>query len=525
MKKIFALILALLLLIPAIVACKPTPDPDDTSSSSSSEDPSSTGGDSSSPSEDPSSTGGEPVGPGGPTWGDGNGFTSKETVITTWPTDQFNVLVTRYGATAGAPWGQMELNPTSFGDAINQAHIDRQAMIFDTYGVTVNYIEARDNQNVASDITTAMTSKETTYEVAYPRAQEGQALVSLIYDMNHSEYLDFSHSYFSQAAYESFTVCERTLFAAGDMDFSDNQVAYMIFVNKDMLDDVQEGLSAQLYTQVKNGTWTYDMLKNLSKQVKGNIGDPEQGDEDIYGYGTKNVARFFAYAGIKEADVDPDTGMYRIALDLDEEKIDTVIANIIECKTGTDWARTNWGGQWGANATPAFTEGRVLFFEEVAHQIDNIGSIDFALGVVPFPKLNEEQENYALPVTNVQATFVCIPKCSVSKEMSCYFVDVLAWTGSETIMEAYYEKFEAKMGIDTAEEDMEIVKDYIMANIMYDAGELTCGWSGFLGSVKTGSYANNTNNFTQVFGEAQEQAEITIGSWNTAWGSYYEEVE
>ena len=164
----------------------------------------------------------------------------------------------------------------------------------------------------------------------------------------------------------------------------------------------------------------------------------------------------FLYAGIKEADVDPDTGMYRIALDLDEEKVDTVIANIIECVTGTDWARITWGGQWGANATPAFTEGRVLFFDEVAHQIDNIGDIDFSLGVVPFPKLNEEQENYSIPVTKVQATFICIPKCSVSKEMSCYFVDVLAWTGSETIMEAYYDKFEAKMDIETAEEDMEI---------------------------------------------------------------------
>ncbi|MBE6625210.1 MAG: hypothetical protein E7622_06155 [Ruminococcaceae bacterium] len=521
MKKIFALILALLLLIPAIVACKPTPDDPTSSSSSSSQEPSSQ-----EPSgSEPGDSSQQPPKDDDGKRGAGNGFTSKDTVITTWPTDQLNVLVTRYGATAGAPWGQMELNPTSFGDAINQAHLDRQALIFDTYGVTVNYIEARDNQNVSSDITTAMTAKDVTYEVAYPRAQEGQALVSLVYDMNQSEYLDFDHSYFSQACYDSFTVCERTFFAAGDMDFSDNQVAYMLFVNKDMLDDVQEGLSSQLYTHVKNGTWTYDMLKNLSKQVKGNIGDAEQGDEDIYGYGTKNIARFFAFAGIKEADVDPDTGMYRIALDLDEEKIDTVIANIIECKTGTDWARTNWGGQWGANATPAFTEGRLLFFEEVAHQIDNIDSIDFTLGVVPFPKLNEEQDDYALPVTNVQTTFVCIPKCSVSKEMSCYFVDVLAWTGSETIMKAYYEKFEAKMDIDTVDEDMDIVKNHIMANIMYDAGELTCGWSGFLGSVKTDSYANNTNNFTQVFGEAQEQAEITIGAWNSAWGSYYEEIE
>ncbi len=518
MKKIFALILALLMLVPAIVACKPD-EPEDPSSSSS-EGPSS-----STPGDDSSSN--KPGGPGNDDdrRGAGDGFKSKDTVITTWPTTELNVLVTRYGDQAGAPWGQVELNSAAFGEAINQAHIDRQALILDTYGVTVNWIEAQGPQAVAGDITTAMTSKDTTYEIAYPRAQEGQALVTLIYDMNASEYLDFNHDYFSQAAYDAFTVSGRTLFAAGDTDFSDDQTAYMLFVNKDMLDDVQAGLSEQLYDQIKNGTWTYDMLKNLSKQVKGNVGDSAQGDEDIYGFGTKNVTRFFSYAGIKEADVDPDTQMYRIALDLDEGKVDTVIANIIECVTGTDWARTGWGGQWGGNATTAFNEGRLLFFDEVAQQFDNIGSITFSLGVAPFPKLNAEQTDYSVPTTSVQTTFICIPKASVSKEMSCYFVDVLAWTGSEKIMQAYYEKVEAKMDIETAEADMKIFKDYILGNIDYDPGNLTCGWAGFLDSVKNDSYKNNTNNFTQVFGEAAEQAEITIGSWNSAWLSYYEDVE
>ncbi len=517
MKKIFALILALLMLVPAIVACRKDP-PEDPSSSS--EDPSSsTSGDDSSSSQ-----------PGNPgkddgSRGAGNGFKSKDTVITTWPTTQLNVLVTRYATGGGAPWAQMELAPTTFGEAINQAHLDRQALIYDTYGITVNWIEAQGPQAISGDITTAMTSKDTTYEIAYPRAQEGQALVTLVYDMNQSEYLDFNHDYFSQAAYDAFTVADRTLFAAGDTDFSDDQTAYMLFVNKDMLDDVQEGLSGQLYDHIKNGTWTYDMLKNLSKQVKGNIGDAAQGDEDIYGFGTKNVTRFFSYAGIKEADVDPDTGMYRIALDLDEGKVDTVIANIIECDTGTDWARTGWGGQWGGNATTAFNDGRLLFFDEVAQQFDNIGSITFSLGVAPFPKLNEEQADYSVPTTSEQTTFICIPKASVSKEMSCYFVDVLAWTGSEEIMEAYFEKVEAKMDIETSEADMEIFQDYILDNITYDPGFLTCGWAGFLNSVKSDSYKNNTNNFTQVFGEAAEQAEITINSWNSAWLSYYEDIE
>ena len=93
-----------------------------------------------------------------------------------------NVLVTRYGNTASAPWGQLELNPSSFGTAINQSYLDRQAYILDTYGITVNYIEARDAQNVYSDIVLAMTSKDVTYEIAFPRVQEAQSLVPFVYE-------------------------------------------------------------------------------------------------------------------------------------------------------------------------------------------------------------------------------------------------------------------------------------------------------------------------------------------------------
>ena len=82
------------------------------------------------------------------------------------------------------------------------------------------------------------------------------------------EYIDFKNSYFSQSAFEAFTVCERTLFIAGDADFSDNQASYMLFVNKDMLEDIKPGLSDELYAHIKNGTWTYDMFANLSKQAK-----------------------------------------------------------------------------------------------------------------------------------------------------------------------------------------------------------------------------------------------------------------
>lgn len=522
MKKIFALLLALLLILPMIVAC----GEEESSSSSSSQQESSSsesnstpaGSESSStpPSDDPDPR---------PAW------SSETDVLDNWNGKTLNVLATKYSAAdgAGAPWAQMELNPTSFGETVNQKFLDRQALILDKYGVTVNWVPAMGAQSISGDITTAMTSNDVTYEIAYTRAFEVQALVSLVLDMAESDITFTKQDYYSQAAYESFTIFDHTLFTAGDFDFGDEQVAYMLFYNKDMAETL--GIP-DLYEEVKKGTWTYDTLKNLSKNVSGDTnGNGVQDDGDTYGFATKNVTRFYQYAGIFQADVDPDTGAYRVSLNLDQTKVGTVVQNIIECVAGKDWARqgqdasgvNGWGGSWGANATVAFNEGRVLFLDEVAQNFDNIGTLNFSLGVLPFPKLNKDQTQYYAPTTREQTTFVCVPKSTADKEMSFYFVDVLAWTGRDYVMEAYYDKVSTKLDMTTREADMEILKNYVFDNIVYDVGMNTGGWQGLLDSVTSSAHNNGTDNFAQLYQEAIENAEGIVQTWNEAWQFYSEE--
>ena len=431
--------------------------------------------------------------------------------------EQINILVTRYDSSSSAPWGQMELNPSSFGEKINQAHLDRQAFILNMYGVSVNYIESRDAQNVENDISSATAAKDITYEIAYPRAQEAQAIVSYLYDMRLSDHINFKNSYFSQSAFEAFTVCERTLFIAGDADFSDNQASYMLFVNKDMLEEIKPGLSDELYAHIKNGTWTYDMFANLSKQAKAKFGASAQADDGVYGYGAKNVSRLFQYADIKKVDVDPDTGFYRFAFGLDLGKGETVVSNAFEL-LGSDWARTSWGGDFGANLETAFLDGRVLFYDDIALKIDDINDIDFSLGLAPFPKLNEQQEDYCVPLSTIQPTLMCIPKCTSNRVVSEIFISVLSQTGSIYIMEAYYDKFESKMDKETANNDMEILEKYIMDNIVYDAGSISAGWAGLGIEFDIENMdPTKSNNFETALSYQKERAEEKIYSWNMAW--------
>lgn len=523
MKKIFALLLILCMLLPMVVACTDDPPVESSSSQESSSQAPSESTPDESESESGNSGNPNPVEPK-------DKFSSKDTVLDNWTGKTLNVLVTRYGETAGAPWGQMELNPASFGETINAAFNERQAVILEKYGVTVRWIDAMGAQTIYGDLSTAMTSKDTTYEVAMPRAHEVQSLVQngVVLDMAQSDYLTFTkNDYFSNAAYEAFTVANRTLFAAGDYDFSDEQTAYTIFFNKELA--AEYGIE-DLYSAVKDGSWTYDTLRNLSRAVSGDDGNGVQGDEDTYGFATKNVARFYTFAGVFEAYVDPDLGEYVVTLNKDPAKVKKIVANMIEVVKGTTWARqgqddkgvNGWGGSWGSHALDAFNEKRVLFFEEVAQNIDHMGSITFELGILPFPKLDEEQDRYYVPTTTVQTTFICAPQCTSDKDFSFYFIDVLSWTGSEYVMEAYYDKLAASVG---GEEDMDIFHEYVFKNIVYDVGAITNSWNGLLTDVRGKSYANGTDNFTELFEQAQEQANLTVGSWNDAWNGYFEIIQ
>ncbi|MBQ8163986.1 MAG: hypothetical protein IJZ93_06465 [Clostridia bacterium] len=445
-------------------------------------------------------------------------YTTKKDVKDTWSGQTLNVLCTRYGDTAGAPWGQFELNPAAYGEKLNASFEERQAIILEMYGVTVNWVEAQMNQAITNDLTEAANAENVSYEIGIPRAFEVQSLSTVVFDMGNSDYIDFTNSYYSQVAYECMTVAGVTLFAAGDFSFQDEQLAHMLFYNKEILATLNSTID--LYALVESGRWTYSLMANLARGVSGDVnGNHEQDDEDKYGFATKNVTRFYQYFGVAEASV--IDGMYQLTLN--DPAVTDIVAKIIECNAGSTWCRVSWGGDWGANMGTAFLDSRILFYNDASQALDNWSDIEFELGVLPFPKLNSEQKNYCAPVNNAQPTFICIPKVTADRDMSEYFIDVLMWTGSEYVMTEYYNNIELKLSSDY-ENDLRILKEQIHANIFYDVGEITSGWAGLLSTVRSNAHADNKDSFNALYLENEGTAQTIVDSWNMNWAAYSDDM-
>ena len=486
MKKIFAIILILAMLIPFVVACD--------------------GGDETTTTEGTV---------------ENENFTSKDTVKKDWEGETLLVAATAWSGNPSYPWSTMELvikegETSGWGEKIDKAVLERTAYIKATYGVDVVW-EWASRYNTHDVLANAiLAGNDPDYDLAMPRAMRAQAIVAngSVYDMANREYIDFNNSYYSKNSIETYTAKGHTFFITGDFANLDKETAYVLYVNKALLGGEEE--MGKLYQFVKDGKWTWDKLVAYASSVYKDNGNEYWDDTDICGLCTLTYYRFYEYFGVKQAGIDETTGDWKITLN--DPKVNGIIDAIIEANT-SDWSASAWEVCWVCNGPNAFVEDRMLFFNKVIKDI-NLISDTFAFddfGVVPFPMLNEEQGEYCVPCAAQHATLMCVPKTTSDRDMSDYFVDVLAWTGSEYVMKAYYDQMAETLG----DQEMEVMQNYIIPNISYDAGSAV-GWSSLLGGVLNEAYNGNKNNFEEAYSEREAEALKIIKEWNEAWGSYTE---
>ena len=490
MKKIFAIILILAMLIPFVVACNSDDETTTTTTTTT-----------------------EII--------DYDKFTSKNTVKKDWEGETLLVAATAWGGSPGYPWSTMELaieegKTSGWGEKIDKAVLERTAYIKATYGVDVIW-EWASRYNTHDVLKNAIAAgNDPDYDLAMPRAMRAHSIVAngSVYDMANREHIDFNNSYYSKNSIETYTAKGHTFFITGDFSNLDKETADVILVNKTLLGGEEE--MSKLYQLVKDGKWTWDKLVAYANSVYVNNGDKYFGDNDICGLCTLTYYSFYEYFGVKQAGIDETTGDWEITLN--DPKVNDIIDAIIEAIT-SDWSASAWKTCWVCNGPDAFVEDRMLFYNKVIREI-NLISDTFAFddfGVVPFPMLNEEQGEYYVPCSAQHPTLMCVPKTTSDRDMSDYFVDVLAWTGSEYVMKAYYDNMSETLG----DQEMEIMQNYIIPNISYDAGA-AIGWNTLIGDVISESYNGNKNNFDEAYAEHEADALKIIKEWNEAWGSYTE---
>ena len=431
---------------------------------------------------------------------------TKVNVKRDWKGKTLNVLASQYSIIGRAQgpwtipeikWGNDKLGAEVWGESMVAAVNDRAAKVKELYGIVMNWMpSSKDKFNISKDIAAAVTSNSQLYDIAVLRCMDSFTFAqnNYCYDLANCDYINFDCDYYSQDAWNMFSVAGHTLFADGSITFVNEEASYLLVYNKDLLKSVADD---DLYEKVKAGTWTWDEFVKLARIATKGEGDST--DSETYGAFVE-AKRMYEYFGVKGFDKDNSTGMYEISLNKDTNKLYNVVEKIREYMhpDSSDWTVNRYVGD--SSPRDLFQRGRVLFFNEIAQKINNLIPVgSFSMGVVPFPKIDQYQAQYHTPVSNFEGTLACIPKTSKDREMSNYFFDVLFWTADEYIMDEYYNYKETAFDANTAEIDLQIMKDYIWSSIEFEVAYIEDGYTDIFSGAKSELVsADNMDEFNAV---------------------------
>ena len=517
-KKIFALLLAVLMLVPFVVACGGDTNTDTGSGNQTTDTSGST---------DNTNTDKPVV----------EKVDTKTDKSQKWAGKTLDCVAESWGGGEPAAWDQPELyvkgsdQAGNLGKKVNDAVWARQGQIEKIYGVTMVWHKAMAPYSMQNELQTGLEAGAAKYHIATPRGYEMQSLIAAdtVYDLANRKYIDLEKDYYNQAAVDSLTVYGHTFFVAGDFSYLDEYTSYVVFYNQYLSKDIQA--FGNLYKMVEDGKWTISQLEKKAKLV-GNDSDGTPGytDADTYGFATNGMSGFFQSSGIKQVSVDkssndPSQYNYHITLN-DTTKVPVLVTALVNIKSST-WARIGFSGGYGA-MLDAFHDGRILFYDEVVQKIFEFKaqSENFMVAVLPMPKLNEEQESYYTPFA-AQSTVMCMPKATVDEEMSEYFFDVLSWTGKEFVMRAFYQEMESRLyddGKTSRKDALNILQNYVLNNLIFDPGYISTGMTGqFLTHVQSDTIDQatpDTSPFTNLYTEAFNDANTKLNDPKTGWNTY-----
>lgn len=379
------------------------------------------------------------------------------------------------------------------GEALNDAMYNRNMKIGEIYNISISsyYSTA-----IGTDASKVINSGDDTYAAVfgrindtYPLAQEGK-----FYNFYDLDYINLEASWWDQSVIRDLTYRGSLYNLTGDISPATNVRVYTMVFNKDMC----ANLSLELpYQYVYGGTWTLDRFNQYITDVNNDLnGDSVMDYNDRWGFFSQDGCSWMMYfAGGGQVTAKDANGNLSIAYNTERNiQLATKALQIAIDKTKTLMANqyvANNGGSWAA-ATAWFSNGGALFRSSVLEPIPrDLRSLDVNFGIVPFPKLDENQNQYYTLPEETSIMFG-VP-VTADPEFSGLILESLAVESVSTVSPAFYDI--CLNGKVVRDEESKGMLDIIFANKIFDIG-----------------YISNIGNFRTMFVNLENKASTDVAS-------------
>lgn len=443
--RVMAIILCLVMLVSALVACTTTDNGDNKDTGS------------------------------GTTAGGGNTAKPTESVTDSYEQDDLPSDLKINRTLKMLYWQEhtnMEFFPKdqqSSGDTINDALIKREDALSSRLGVDFDFIGSpggSSTDKMTTFIEKVAVDKEGLKEydivACYSRAAPTLAMRGLSTNLNELDYLNFNKPWWPDSLVNEMTIGDNLYFCSGDISTNLLWMMEATFYNMDLIKgytDVEDPMQL-----VKENNWTFDKFFEICE------GKYQSGDNQFYGcvlYDV-NIDAYQTSAGLFA--VENDNGTLKLSKTFSDQRISDLCDKFISFLETPDVTHKDSTSirDLFFNKQALFTTDRVFIIYGKDNATSN--SIDFNYGIVPNPKLTTKQNYY----TNVGHPFTmyCIPSylTEEKKNESAATLECLASESHRLVITPLFDiVMKARYTTDPVAREM---FDIIRSSIVFEVGRI-----------------------------------------------------
>ena len=352
---------------------------------------------------------------------------------------------------------------------LNNTLYEMNTLVEDHLNVEISYttVPVNDGHMIFNTVFPTIMSGDDTYQLCTMDAYYDNInfiTKNCALDLYELEALDFDQFYWNRNVTEMLTIQDKAYLALSDLC---KMRLFVIYTNKDMLTDSGRKMP---YDIVRNGEWTLDSLAALTADLYRDNGDGLRNGADVYGFSSSwdcNGAAFLEASNIFVASKNEDD-VFELSLYSDRliEMYDKLYT----------WSQSESVHLWNVHG-PDFTSD--FKTDQTYMMTADLGTsyldVDFEVGILPLPKYDKAQQNYA----HVNwGNNMILPSTIRNKVLVGQVLELMSYYSKTLVLTKYYDEV-LQLRVSEAPDDRDMV-ELIYSTIVFDPGIAFCDGSAQL---------------------------------------------
>ena len=316
-----------------------------------------------------------------------------------------------------------------------------QALNFTIEEVTMPYAKWNTDQIALMDrVTNSVMAGDDEFDAAYVQPYFKPSILTegSLVDLKTVSELKLDEIWWDRSVNSSFTINDKLFAATGALQFMPLDSVWVLLFNEDKLDSL--GLEYP-YQLVRDGKWTLDKFYEYAQKCTNLNGDESftwnESGNAVYGIaGHTSVPGAMIYS-CDYRFVEPDKDGYKIQMSSERlfNALDK-ITKLFDSESGIIRVNNN-NGTFSDGYIGMFRNGRAAFVTVGLSAVSEYRDMKDSYGLVPFPKLDEDQEKY-ISQTGVSSQMLGIPATVKDLSRTGTILEALTHESYDSVMPVYY---------------------------------------------------------------------------------------